>query len=69
LKDGSVVHGLMLSSGDPLVIQSMGGVTQLIPGSKVRNKSQLGRSLMLSADQLNLSAQEVADVVAYLKTK
>jgi putative membrane-bound dehydrogenase-like protein len=69
LKDGSVVHGLMLSSGDPLVIQSMGGVTQLIPGSKVRNKSQLGRSLMLSADQLNLSAQEVADIVAYLKTK
>jgi hypothetical protein len=28
----------------------------------------LGRSLMLSADQLGLAAQDVADIVAYLKT-
>jgi hypothetical protein len=48
----------------------MGGLTQMIPVSKVRpgRPPALGRSLMLSADQLGLSAQDVADIVAYLKT-
>jgi putative membrane-bound dehydrogenase-like protein len=69
LRDGTVVHGLMLSSGDPLILQSMGGLTQMIPVSRIRSRPQLGRSLMLSADQLGLSAQDVADIVAYLKTQ
>jgi putative heme-binding domain-containing protein len=70
LRDGGKVHGILMSGGDPLVVQSMGGLTQLIPASKVRpgRVPPLGRSLMLSADQLGLSAQDVADVVAYLKT-
>ncbi len=70
LQDGTVVHGLVHSNSDPVVVQSMGGVTQLIPRSKMRGApQQLGRSLMLSADQLGLSAQDVADVLAYLKTQ
>ena len=71
LRDGGQVHGILLSGGDPIVIQSMGGLTQMIPASKVRGgaRQQLGRSLMLSADQLGLSAQDVADVVAHLKTQ
>jgi putative membrane-bound dehydrogenase-like protein len=70
LRDGGQVHGIVLSSGDPLIIQSMGGLTQMIPSSKSRGGRQpLGRSLMLSADQLGLSAQDVADIVAYLKTQ
>ncbi len=69
LQDGTVVQGIALSNGDPLVVQSMGGVTQMIPAGRVKKQSQLGRSLMLSAEQLGLSAQDVADVVAYLKTQ
>jgi putative heme-binding domain-containing protein len=70
LKDGGQVHGVLLSGGDPVVVQSMGGLTQLIPAAKIRGSARkpLGRSLMLSADQLGLSAQDVADIVAYLKT-
>jgi len=68
LKDGTVVHGLQLSSGDPTVVQSMGGLTQLIPADRIKNQKRLGRSLMLSANQLGLSAQGVADLVAYLKS-
>ena len=67
LKDGKVIHGLMLSSGDPVVIQSMGGVTQLIPTDRVKSRTRLNRSLMLGADQLGLNAQGVADIVAYLR--
>ncbi|MEN9632660.1 MAG: hypothetical protein RL077_1064 [Verrucomicrobiota bacterium] len=69
LRDGGQIHGVLLSSGDPIIIQSMGGQTQIIPASKIRNRQPLGRSLMLSADQLGLAAQDVADIVAFLKTQ
>ena len=69
LREGGEIHGLVLSSGDPVIVQSMGGVTQLIPAAKIRNRPPLGRSLMLSAEQLGLTAQDVADITAYLKTQ
>ncbi|MGH8018955.1 MAG: PVC-type heme-binding CxxCH protein, partial [Opitutaceae bacterium] len=68
MQDGTVVHGIVESSEDPLVVRSMGGVTQLIPEAKVKENKRLGRSLMLSAEQLGLSAQDVADIVGYLRS-
>jgi len=67
LVDGRKVHGLVLSGGNPLVIQSTGGVTQLIPASMVKERKRLGRSLMMGADQLGLTAQQVADIAEFLK--
>ncbi len=67
LKDGKAVHGMLVSDSDPLVVMSMGGVTQLIPADRVERKVRLNRSLMLSAEQLGMDAQAVADLVAYLK--
>ena len=67
LVDGRKVHGLVLSGGNPLIVQSTGGVTQMIPASMVKERKRLGRSLMLSAEQLGLTAQQVADIAAYLK--
>jgi putative membrane-bound dehydrogenase-like protein len=70
LTDGTVIDGLQLTTGDPIIIKSMTGLTQLIPANKVKLKRGLGsKSLMLSADQLGLSAQDLADVVAYLQTQ
>lgn len=69
LKDGTLIHGLIQSSGDPLIVQSMGGLTQMIPKARVQGQGNLGRSLMLSSEQLGLSPQDVADIVAYLKTQ
>ncbi len=70
LRDGGKVHGIVLSSGDPLIVISTGGLTQMIPAAKTRGRPQpLGRSLMLSAEQLGLSAQDVADIAAYLRTQ
>ena len=62
LTDGRKIHGLVLSGGNPLIVQSTGGVTQMIPASQVKERKRLGRSLMLSADQLGLTAQQVADI-------
>jgi putative membrane-bound dehydrogenase-like protein len=67
LTDGRKIHGMILSSGNPLIVQSSGGVTQMIPAAQVKERKRLGRSLMLSAEQLGLSAQQVADIVAYLR--
>jgi putative membrane-bound dehydrogenase-like protein len=67
--DGGEVHGIVLSAGNPLIIQSMGGLTQMIPAGKIANRQPLGRSLMLSAEQLGLTAQDVADIAGYLKTQ
>ena len=68
LKDGTIVHGVIESYGDPLLIRSMGGVRQMVPQERIERVNWYGRSLMLSADQLGLNEQDVADLVAYLKT-
>ena len=66
-KDGKTVNGLLIKDGNPLIITSMGGLTQIIPAGKVEKKWKMKRSLMLSGDQLGLTAQDVADLVEYLK--
>jgi putative membrane-bound dehydrogenase-like protein len=67
LVDGRKIHGMVLSGGNPLIVQSSGGLTQMIPAKLVKERKRLGRSLMLGAEQLGLTAQQVADVAAYLK--
>lgn len=68
LKDGGYIHGLAISRQNPVIIQSMGGLTQIIPKAKTSKVSNYRSSLMLSADQLGLTAQDLADLAAYLKT-
>lgn len=68
LKDGGYIHGLAISRQDPVIVQSMGGITQIIPKAKVDRVANFKRSLMLSAEQLGLTAQDIADLAAYLKT-
>ncbi|MDF1861333.1 MAG: c-type cytochrome [Verrucomicrobiales bacterium] len=66
-KDGKTVHGLLIQEGNPSIMVSMGGITQIIPKGKIDKQHKMGRSVMLSAAQLGLTAQDVADLVAYLK--
>lgn len=67
MKDGKTVHGMVIQDGNPLITVSMGGVTQLIPKGQIKGKPKMQRSLMMSAAQLGLTAQDVADLVAYMK--
>ena len=57
-----------LAEGDILIVRSMGGQTQFIPRARIKSRGKLPHSLMLSATQLGMTPQEVADVVAYLRT-
>ncbi len=68
LDDGMVITGMVLSSGDPLMIKSMGGLVQSIPRARVKEEKQLDRSLMFTASQMGLTEQGVADISAYLRS-
>lgn len=66
LTDGATIDGIVLANGDPLIVKSMGGLTQTIPKAKVKGVSKLGRSLMFPAEMLGLDTQGLADIAAYL---
>lgn len=68
LKDGKKVQGLITSEGNPLIITSTGGATQMIPKNRVKDVQWMKKSLMISADQLGLTAQDVADITEYLQS-
>ena len=68
LKAGGQIDGLIQSNNDPVFIKSAGGVSQLVPKNRIGGQSKLNRSLMLSSDQLGLTAQDVADIAAWLAT-
>ena len=52
----------------PLVIQSAGGITQFIPNNRIKEKKELKRSLMYDPFTLQLKAQDIADITAWLQT-
>jgi len=67
--DGMRIQGLLIKQGDPLMMRSHGGVTQLIPAKRVGTRQRMTESLMPSAAQMGLTAQNVADLVAFLTVK
>ncbi len=68
LKDGKWIDGRIISDGDPVVISSTGGVVQRVPKRQIASRNKMDRSLMLNADQLGMTAQDVADIVEWMKT-
>ncbi|MDZ4288224.1 MAG: PVC-type heme-binding CxxCH protein [Prosthecobacter sp.] len=66
-KDGVKIDGMVLAEGDILIVRSLGGQTQFVPRARIASRTKMSRSLMLSAAQLGLTPQDVADLVAYLR--
>ncbi|MGB8167907.1 MAG: hypothetical protein WCF18_10480, partial [Chthoniobacteraceae bacterium] len=66
-KDGLTITGMILSSGDPLIIKCMGGRLQTVPQGRIASVTKMTKSLMYEPTQLGLTAQAIADIVAYLK--
>ena len=67
-KDMLTIQGLLIKEGDPLMMRGMGGITQIIP-PLVATRRRMMTSLMMSAPQLGLTAQDVADLIAFLGGK
>ena len=75
LVDGGTIHGIAFNNSDPhianslpLVIQSAGGITQLVPKERIQKKREFERSLMYEPATLGLTAQDIADLAAWLKS-
>ena len=66
--DGIVITGMVLASGDPVIMKCMGGQIQTIPQKRVKEIKPLERSLMFYPSQLGLTDQSIADIAEYLKT-
>ncbi len=67
-KDGLTISGMILSSGDPVMIKCMGGLVQTVPKERIASVKKMERSLMYQPQQLGLTPQSISDIVAYLKS-
>ncbi|MFC5456917.1 PVC-type heme-binding CxxCH protein [Prosthecobacter fluviatilis] len=67
-KDGLTITGMILSSGDPVMIKCMGGMVQTVPKERIASVKKMDRSLMYQPQQLGLTPQAISDIVAYLKS-
>ena len=67
--DGVTIQGVIINDADPLIIQSMGGVTQTVPRARIKRSEGMQTSLMMTPAQLGLTAQDAADIAAYLKSR
>lgn len=67
--DGIIIDGIVTAKGDPTMIKSMGGIVQTIAEDKVKSITRHTRSMMLSPESMGLTAQSIADIVAYLKSE
>ena len=65
--DAGDVQGVVLSRGDPVIVQSQGGLLQLIPKKRVQKIHRMKRSLMWPPQLLGLDAQGLADLVAWMQ--
>jgi putative heme-binding domain-containing protein len=66
-KNGLSIQGLLIKQNDPVMMRGMGGATQIIPNDRIEVRRAMSRSLMMTPSQLNLTAQDLADVIAFLR--
>lgn len=67
--DGITITGMVLSDGDPVIMKTMGAQTQTIAKSRIASLKPLEKSLMYVPAQLGLTAQSIADIAEYLKSR
>ncbi|OYW73745.1 MAG: dehydrogenase, partial [Verrucomicrobia bacterium 12-59-8] len=67
-RDGLTISGMILSSGDPVMIKCMGGLVQTVPKERIASIQKMTRSLMYQPQQLGLTPQAISDIVTYLKS-
>jgi putative membrane-bound dehydrogenase-like protein len=67
-KDGMTIAGMVLADGDPVIVKSVGNLMQTVPRAKIESITKLDKSLMLQPSQMGLTAETIADIVAYLKS-
>jgi putative heme-binding domain-containing protein len=67
--DGLTITGMVLSEGDPVIMKTMGAQNQTIAKSRIASLKPMEKSLMYVPAQLGLTAQSIADIAEYLKSR
>ena len=66
--EGDSFTGFIVADADPLIIKDVTGAQHAIDKSKIDKRVRMQQSLMPPVGTLNLTAQQVADIVAFLST-
>lgn len=64
---GKTIQGYPVAEGNPVVLKVFGGDTVAIDAPDIASRTKLKHSLMVPAAKMGLSAQDVRDLVEYLK--
>lgn len=67
-KNNKTVEGFIVSEGDSVQVNVFGGNQITIDASEIASRERLEESVMPSAASLELSFEQVADIVAYLQS-
>jgi putative heme-binding domain-containing protein len=67
-KNKKTIQGFVISEGNPLVLRVFGGADVAIDQDNIASREDLHYSFMPSAASLDISAENVANMVAYLKS-
>lgn len=67
LRDGRVLVGAILADGDPVVLRDLTGRRETLAAADIASRARQSVSLMPDALSLGLSAQDLADLAAFLR--
>mgnify|MGYP001215290553 CR=1 FL=1 len=67
VKGDKRIQGFIQAEGDPVVIRVFGGEDLVIKESDIKSRKNMDTSLMAPASRLGLNAQNLRDIVEYLK--
>lgn len=66
-KDGKMITGFVISDSDPLILKDMSGNQVSVDLKEISEIKNMKESIMPSVKNLGMSAQDVVDVLEYLK--
>ncbi len=66
-KDGTKLSGFVVAEADPLIIKDLAGNDHAIAKKDIKKRANRKTSIMPSVKNLPLNAQDVADILEYLK--
>lgn len=66
-RDGTRVQGFVVADADPLLLKDLAGVTHSVDRKQIKNRDNMKASIMPSVKNLALSAEEVRNILEYIK--
>lgn len=66
-KSGKKIQGFLDARGDPTIVRIFGGSSMVIYKKDIKRIKNLKHSLMIPGSKMGLSAQEIRDIIEYMK--